>query len=285
MRRSLKPFVLLFGGSLALALAIALLPAHTAEAQCGSQASSCKNCHEVQAQDPVNAKGEWHIGHAFGDFCAFCHGGNVQATDKTAAHAGMVAPLSDIQANCASCHPTDTQARAKVYAAVLGVSIGTGSSSGPAAPPAGGSDGGASSSPQSPSSANPSAPASNPPAPAPVMGSGPGLVDYVQRYDENVLGKYPTNWGNVILIAMIVLVLVGGGSYVVRQEGLVRISFKETKAIEGEYPKDVVDLVPEIARLKPSVRRSLHRLLQNPDATEGVLSMVDKLIKGSGAND
>jgi len=28
------------------------------QAQCGSQASSCKNCHEVQGQDPVNGDGK-----------------------------------------------------------------------------------------------------------------------------------------------------------------------------------------------------------------------------------
>jgi cytochrome c553 len=286
MRRSFRPFVLLFSGALVLAFALALLPTHAAQAQCGSQASSCKNCHEVQGQDPVNTNGEWHIGHAFGDFCAFCHGGNVQATDKTAAHAGMVAPLSDIQANCASCHPTDTQDRAKVYAAVLGVSIGTGPSSGPAAPPSAGSDGGSSSSPSSSSAGNPSAPASTAgPAPAPGASSEAGLVDYVQRYDENALGEYPTNWGNVILIALIAIVLVGGGSYVIYAEGLVKISFVETRPLGDEYPKDIVDMIPRIARLKPSARTSLRHLLEHPQATEDLLVSVDKLTSRAQAKD
>ena len=71
-----------------------LLPAQKVSAQCGSQASSCKNCHETQAQDPVNNDGTaWHASHAFGDFCYLCHAGNNQATDKTAAHTGMVDPL------------------------------------------------------------------------------------------------------------------------------------------------------------------------------------------------
>ena len=48
-------------------------------AQCGSQASSCKNCHEVKGENAVNAKGDWHISHAFGDFlrvlpCGECGG-------------------------------------------------------------------------------------------------------------------------------------------------------------------------------------------------------------------
>src|SRR5512137_2573760 len=94
-------------------------------AQCGSQASSCKNCHEVKGEDPVNAKGDWHVSHAFGDFCEFCHGGNVQAPEKDAAHEGLVEPLGDVKANCSSCHADDYQAKAEKYAAVLGVTVGT----------------------------------------------------------------------------------------------------------------------------------------------------------------
>ncbi|MGZ6346480.1 MAG: hypothetical protein ACXWNC_02765, partial [Anaerolineales bacterium] len=104
-----------------------LMTATPAAAQCGSQASSCKNCHETQAQDPVNADGTaWHTQHAFGDFCYICHAGNNQATDKVAAHTGMVAPLSDINASCQSCHPTDTLAKAQIYATTLGQVVGNG---------------------------------------------------------------------------------------------------------------------------------------------------------------
>ena len=109
-------------------------PAHAAQcgsqassvlAQCGSQISSCKNCHEVQEKKPVNTDGTpWHTSHAFGDFCYICHGGNQQATDETLAHSGMVDPLSDIKASCQSCHPSDYQTKAQVYATKLGVQIG-----------------------------------------------------------------------------------------------------------------------------------------------------------------
>src|SRR5689334_14849568 len=106
-----------------LVSAIALIAAQPAKAQCGSQASSCKNCHEVQGQKSVNSDGtKWHQSHAFGDFCYICHGGNQQSTDKTAAHTGMAAPLSDVKASCQQCHPNDLDARAKVYADILGVS-------------------------------------------------------------------------------------------------------------------------------------------------------------------
>ena len=96
-------------------------------AQCGSQSSSCKNCHEVQGEMPVNADGTgWHQSHAFGDFCYICHAGNNQATDKAEAHVGMVPPLTDIQASCQQCHVADLEERAEVYATTLGVDIGAG---------------------------------------------------------------------------------------------------------------------------------------------------------------
>ena len=106
MNRRLLYFLAIFTGALVLAAVALWWPQAPAEAQCGSQASSCKNCHEVQGQKPVNNDGSaWHQSHAFGDFCANCHAGNVQATDAAAAHTGMLAPLSDIKANCAACHP------------------------------------------------------------------------------------------------------------------------------------------------------------------------------------
>ncbi|RME42806.1 MAG: hypothetical protein D6791_16890, partial [Chloroflexi bacterium] len=120
-----------------VALALAwMLNAPATEAQCGSSVSSCKNCHEVQGQDPVNDKGEWHTAHAFGDFCEFCHAGNVQAQDKAAAHQGLVDPFSDVKAGCQSCHPDDYMDRAQKYAAALGVELGAGGGGG--APPSGG---------------------------------------------------------------------------------------------------------------------------------------------------
>ena len=44
------------------------------------------------------------------------------------------------------------------------------------------------------------------------------LVDYVQRYDEIVLGKQPTNWGNIILSVLIGVLVVGGGGFVILNE-------------------------------------------------------------------
>ncbi len=254
------------GVALLAACAIAFAAPQTVKAQCGSQASSCKNCHEVQGKDPVNADGTgWHQSHAFGDFCYICHGGNQQAADETAAHQGMVAPLSDVQAACAQCHANDLQARAEVYAKVLGQPVGMGNAS---AAPAGTAAAATATPAAAPSSGSqPAAPAAN------ATGN---LVDYVQRYDQNALGQRPTNWGNIILLVLIGAMVIGGGGLVITREGLVRVSFKDTKPVTGEYPTDVVDMVPQIAKLKPGARQSLRRMLKKPDAAAELLDAVDK---------
>jgi len=256
------------GLAIVIVSGIALMLTQSAYAQCGSQASSCKNCHEVQAKKPVNNDGTpWHTSHAFGDFCYICHGGNQQAADETAAHTGMVPPLSDIKASCQSCHPNDLQARAQVYAAKLGVQIGSGPTAAATA-----------TAPAAPALAN----AAATPQPVAVQQSAlspnsPDLVNYVQRYNENVLGQHAINWGNVILLVMIGALLIGGGGLVISHEGLVRISFKDTKPVEGEFPADVVEMVPSIAKLKPGARKALRRLLEKPEATAEVLTSIDKL--------
>ena len=253
--RSRLVALIILGTAIAVVTLMALVTAQPAKAQCGSQASSCKNCHETQGKDPVNSDGTgWHGSHAFGDFCYICHGGNQQATDETAAHAGMVAPMSDVQAACAQCHPNDLQARADVYAAKLGVTVSMSSQ-----PPA------QVSATATPQVAMPAVDAAAPPAPS-VASNSPDLVDYVTRYNQNVLHREPTNWGNVILLLMIGAMLVGRGALVVSREGLIKVSLHDGKPLEGEFPADVVDMVPTIARLKPEARRSLRRLLERPVA-------------------
>src|SRR5512143_2593078 len=171
-----KLYILLGTAGLLLVIvtAIALAMPQTAEAQCGSQASSCKNCHEVQAKDPVNVDGTgWHQSHAFGDFCYICHGGNNQAKDKAAAHEGMVDPLADVKASCQQCHAADLDARAKVYADALAVEVGSGA----AAPATGGSDAAAVSTTSSP------ADVSDQPCNQVVVNDS-NAVNYAQNYDE-----------------------------------------------------------------------------------------------------
>ena len=266
-----KKIPLLFvtvGMVIVISIGTFLATATPVSAQCGSQASSCKNCHEVQGQDPVNSDGtDWHQSHAFGDFCYICHGGNQQATDKDAAHQGMEDPLSDIQASCQQCHATDLEARAQVYATALGVEIGSGGTT-----PASGL-----SSDAAPVSA----------AAAPVADSGqncneivvddPNAVNYVQSYDEIVLGKEPVNWGNSILVAMIGLMMVGGGGFVATREKLINVKFGDTRKVEGEYPADVVELLPKIASLKAGTRKSLKTVLDHPQRADKVFDLIDAI--------
>ena len=245
-----------------------LLPAQRVSAQCGSQASSCKNCHETQAQDPVNNDGTaWHVSHAFGDFCYLCHAGNNQATDKVAAHTGMVDPLKDVVSACKSCHAGDFQAKAQVYATTLGVTIGS-SSAAPAQPA-----GKPASVDTTPTAVAPAA------APAAVVAAA-DLVDYSQRYNQVALGQQPLNVGNLILIVMIAAMLFGGGYFVLHREGWFKLSFQDTRSIkEDGYPLDVVDMLPQLSKLEPSARKNLRQILSKPSTAAELFALVAKLTR------
>jgi hypothetical protein len=237
-----------------------MLPAQSASAQCGSQASSCKNCHETQAQKPVNNDGTaWHTSHAFGDFCYLCHAGNNQATDITAAHTGLVDPLSDVVASCKSCHAGDFEARAQIYATTLGVKIGS-----TAATPVA-------------SSVQPAVATAAPAVIQAAVVPAADLVDYSRRYDETVLGKKPVNIGNVILILMIAGLLFGGGYFVLSREHLVKVSFQESRQIGDGYPTDVVEMAPELAKLKKAARADLRKILAKPATAAELFALVTKL--------
>jgi hypothetical protein len=276
-------FLAVFGIMLLSGL-VFLWPSGGANAQCGSQASSCKNCHEVQGQDPVNNDGTgWHQSHAFGDFCYICHAGNNQSMDEATAHTGMVAPLSDVKAACQSCHPDDLLERAQVYATALGVEVGSGAASGGTASStimtetvitagsAGSTTGG-----EGVSSGTTEL----------AAGSGE-IVDYNQEYAETVLGQRSINWGNVILVVLIVFVLVGGGIFVYYNERkrrglpflgaeLVVPEAAQPPQIEG-YSPEVVALLPKIAQLDPRGQLALKRLLENPDDASELLHSLSRL--------
>ena len=267
---------------------LAIIIVGEVDAQCGSSASSCKTCHEVNAKDPVNAVGDWHVSHAFGDFCEFCHAGNVQASDETAAHEGMIAPLSDPKGSCQSCHADDYLDKAQVYASVLNVSLGSASSA-PAQATAQVAEQAAATSvpvaaevlPTVQSTGN--APVATP-ANVSVMLSkeldvnDPNLVDYAQRYNEIVLGQRRVNWGNIVVFVLIVLVAAAGGGFVVFNEIRLRIAASEMRKVEGEYPADVVEMLPAIAALQPPTRRSLRSILNRPGKAERLLGVVANLI-------
>ena len=260
-------FFLFAGLAVVIAAGIFLMTATPASAQCGSQASSCKNCHEVQGEMPVNADGTgWHQSHAFGDFCYICHAGNNQAKDKAAAHEGMADPLSDVKAACQQCHVADLDARAKVYADKLGVEVGSGSAS----PAAGESEAVAVSAESAPVAASNQC--------NEVVVDDPDAVNYKQNYDEIVLGKKPTNWGNMLLIGMIGVMLVGGGGFVVTREKFINVKFGDTRNVDKEYPADVVEMLPKIASLKADARKSLKNVLENKKADKA-LDLLDTVMK------
>jgi hypothetical protein len=277
-----RPLFLLSVGGFLLVLGVSLwlLMPQPVDAQCGSQASSCKNCHEVQGQDPVNSDGTgWHESHAFGDFCIMCHAGNEQATDAEAAHVGMVPPLSDIEAACQMCHTDDLQERAQVYAVALGIDLNGGGSSDQPAPTS------VPTTAPTPSGEQPAAstPVSEPlavsvPADNELVVNDPNVVDYVQRYNEIVLGERPVNWGNIILIGLIGLVVVAGGGFVIFNEMRLRLASIETRQVVGEYPAEVVDMLPAIAGLKSQTLKSLKNILSQPKKTDKVLSAVESLM-------
>jgi hypothetical protein len=271
MKQKLILFFLALG-LLLVAGSVLLFTATPAKAQCGSQVSSCKNCHEVQAQDPVNNDGTtWHSQHAFGDFCYLCHAGNNQATDKVVAHTGMVAPLSDVNASCKSCHPTDLMAKAQIYATTLGQTIGTG---------------GGSTSTSVTSQPNASAPTA-PAAVAAAAVSPADMVDYSQRYDEVALGIKPVNIGNIIALVLIAVILLGGGFFVMKREGWINVSFEDPKriSVKEKYPADIVEMLPEIARLKPATRKALRDILSEPRAAGDLFASINKLTKTKTAGD
>ncbi|MBK7896444.1 MAG: cytochrome c3 family protein [Anaerolineaceae bacterium] len=292
LKSPLALWSLLLGGVI---LMVGLMWPQTANAQCGSSASSCKNCHEVQAVDPVNNDGtSWHEAHAFGDFCEFCHAGNVQATDEAGAHTGMEAPLDNIQVSCGNCHAADLNERAEVYAVALGVEIGAGGSGGSASasgqPPAGDSpDSGSSSGSDGGPTTNITA--APPAAPAGIALDDPNVIDYVARYNETVLGIRTINWGNRILVGLIAITLTAGGGFVFwNEQRLRRRQIPVSAAIVEEqtmnypnYPPQVVALLPRIASLSSQAQSDLYQLLENPAKAQvllrNVVSLEPDLIK------
>lgn len=267
------------------AVVVISLWATSAGAQCGSEASSCKNCHEVQGQDPVNNDGTgWHESHAFGDFCYICHAGNQQATDKDAAHVGMVPPLSDVKASCQSCHAADLDQRAEVYLTALGIDLNDSSTvtqatatmtlaseATPAAIPPTAANETASAVPIADSSETCAAGGTQ------LAVDDPNLVDYVHHYNQVVLGETPVNWGDVTLVGLIALVVVGGGGFVLFNENRLHRA-AQTHIVEGEYPADVVEMLPALTNLKSSSRRTLGNILKHPEKSDKVLGLIDAVV-------
>jgi hypothetical protein len=227
---------LLIAGLLLLVLAAWLATPAPVEAQCGASSSSCKNCHEVSANHPVNGSGEWHTSHAFGDFCAFCHAGNVQAIDQDTAHQGMIYPLNDPQASCATCHPADYMDQAGVYAVALGVDLtatGGDISGGDAS---GGDSGSAADAPLEPI-----------PAPGERNASG-ALIDFNRRYEIEVLGQVDTSRTGNLIFAGVAALLTGLGLALVWRFEHIGEAFRKAAALPtNDWRHDVEKYLPASA--------------------------------------
>ncbi len=168
----------------------------TVDAQCGNP-SSCKTCHEIQGQAPVNTLGAWHIDHTPYDACVVCHGGNRDAKDQATAHLGAVNQLSAMTASCQNCHTDNLTQVCNTYAAALGVTVDVN-----AIPPANSGEnlipGSALlSGPQPAGPAEPAQPASAPAAPP---------------------AKPQNTTGNLILGFLLAAGLAGGSGYIVWNE-------------------------------------------------------------------
>jgi hypothetical protein len=282
MLRKNTPLFLLIAGCLTLGVALFLFP-RPAAAQCGSSVSSCKNCHEVQGKDAVNAKGAWHAQHAFGDFCEFCHAGNVKAKDEAGAHAGMVSPLADVKGSCQSCHANDYMAKAQTYADALGKPLATGVAPSAATPAPGAAvtavpgtgtttvSGGA-------APCGPSAP------------TGGQVIDVTKVY-AGLEQPPPNDLGNLILGALIALALIVLGGLIWHYEHpfervvLLARQWLSTPVLlaatpEGasiSVPSNLVGrpelgaLLPMLASLDPATLRAVTRLLSNRENGPKVL--------------
>lgn len=186
-----------------------LLPARTAAAQC-KDPSTCRTCHEVQGQKPVKNSGDWHSQHAAFDFCAACHGGDKKAQDKAAAHQGIALTLDQMGGTCKDCHAADTDQRYQKYAAQLGVTGAIKNTTTKDPNAALGSFLGVQ-------------PANISPPSGPAGGSSsPGTAEPAQS---------PSQAGNIIAAALLLVLAMGGGGYVLWNERRLHGTFRPVNLI------------------------------------------------------
>ncbi len=102
--------------ALGLALVLALVWAGWQPTQAQSAESSCINCHETQAKNPVRAVGAWHVDHS-NLSCEICHAGAPSAETQEAAHAGQIVNPLEAGAACTMCHPDDAPEYMAAYQA------------------------------------------------------------------------------------------------------------------------------------------------------------------------
>lgn len=281
----------MIGGVILLLGVMMVVSAQPVSAQCGTSASSCKNCHETQGKLSVANNGDWHKAHAFGDFCEFCHAGNVQATAQDEAHIGMVAPLGDVKASCQGCHPDDYDPLAQIYASALGVDLLAGGGS--ANPPADSAPGGDSSCTTGTTAVS-----------APLGGEE---IDFNLLYAEATTPPpLISNWGNVIL-ALMILGIVGAffvtawswenwgqtvagwinnnvnpipqaiAAAAVRSEGGLAVADPaQMEALLAQKP-ELQKLLPRLVKLPPETLTALDTLLSNPERGSEILTAISQV--------
>ncbi|MCK6626529.1 MAG: hypothetical protein L6R45_15295 [Anaerolineae bacterium] len=282
----------MIGGVILLLGAMMVVSAQPVSAQCGTSASSCKNCHETQGKLSVANNGDWHKAHAFGDFCEFCHAGNVQATAQDEAHIGMVAPLGDVKASCQGCHPDDYDPLAQTYASALGVDLLAGGG-GSANPPA-----------DSAASGDSSCATGTTAVSAPLGGEE---IDFNLLYAEATTPPpLISNWGNVIL-GLMILGIVGAffvtawswenwgqkvagwinknvnpipqamAAAAVRSEGGLAVADPaQMEALLAQKP-ELQKLLPRLVKLPPETLTALDKLLSNPERGSEILTAISQV--------
>ena len=203
-------------------------------------------------------------------------------------------PQGDL-ATCGNCHAADLAERADVYAVALGIEIGSGggSDSGAQPPAAGDGDvnGGETAvapppvSSNTTTTSNASTTSNAPAAPAGLIVNDPNVIDYVARYNETVLGIKTVNWGNRILVGLILLVLVGGGAFVIWNErrrrqptNLVNEAvLAEQKSKYPDYPAPVIALLPRLSQLSADALQDLYQFLEDPAKAQTMLHDLARL--------
>ena len=123
-------------------------------------------------------------------------------------------------------------------------------------------------------------------APAGMVTNSSEVIDYNLRYE----GKLPVNWGNIILVALIILVAGGGGAFVYVNEQKLRGRGQATSGqpagntasentplqMEG-YSDEVIALLPRLTQLTPAGQYALRRLLEDPAQASELLVSLSRL--------
>lgn len=101
-------------------------------------------------------------------------------------------------------------------------------------------------------------------------------MDYVQRYETIVLGKHSTNWGNVTLIVLISLLVVGGGGFVLYNENWISITTENLEPLPEGHPAEIVAMFPKLKALNAKGRQGLEKLIEDPEAANELLDVMGR---------